>query len=195
MEQRSVASAEAPVPTELAVIQRALDEALEDERRSEALYEAVMERVGERRPFATIVHAERRHQAMLLAQYERLGLIPPDEHAFEFEVPDDFVSACVMAADAERENIAIYDRVLSQVTEAGVVAAFERLRAVSLNCHLRAFERHASGDHAGHAEGGAGGCAGAGACGGGGGCGNGAGAGGCGGGCGGGPGGGHSHGG
>lgn len=156
----------APAPSGEAAIVRALAAALEDERRSEAMYEAVIASFGDRKPFVNVVRAERRHQQMLLSEYERLGLTPPEAHAFEISVPDDFVSACAMAAEAERENIALYDSILAEVQEPGVHATFVRLRAMSENCHLPAFERHANGHQGEHGEAeNASGCGGQGACG------------------------------
>jgi hypothetical protein len=69
----------APQPDNEAVggIQQALDRAIDDERHAIAFYTAVMAKHGERRPFSNIINAERRHEAALLEQYERLGLDVP----------------------------------------------------------------------------------------------------------------------
>jgi hypothetical protein len=55
-----------------------LDEALEDERKAEATYAAVLTKFGEVRPFSNIIDAERRHSSAIERQMARLGFpIPP----------------------------------------------------------------------------------------------------------------------
>jgi rubrerythrin len=134
-------------PDEPSALQRRLDTALDDERHAIAFYRAVMGEFGERRPFSNIIHAERRHANALLAQYERLGLLPPHdrwaEHAFA--LPDSFADACDAAVVAEVRNGAIYDTLIEETEDETVKTVFERLRWASVERHLPAFRRHGSG--------------------------------------------------
>ena len=53
-------------------------DALEDERKAEATYAAVIEKFGPVRPFSNIIEAEQRHAAALERQLARLGIdVPP----------------------------------------------------------------------------------------------------------------------
>lgn len=128
-------------------IQDALDRAIDDEQHAIAFYTAVMAKHGERRPFSNIINAERRHEAALLEQYERLELEVPDnrwaEHAFE--VQDSFAEVCDASAVAEVRNGHIYDALIAECDDPAVRQVFERLRWASVERHLPAFRRHGSG--------------------------------------------------
>ena len=128
-------------------LQRMLDTALDDERHAIAFYRAVMDKFGERRPFSNIINAERRHEAALLAQYDRLGLLPPSdrwaEHAFA--LPDSFADACDASVVAEVRNGALYDEMIGAIEDETVKGVFERNRWASVERHLRAFRRHGNG--------------------------------------------------
>jgi rubrerythrin len=125
----------------------ALDTALDDERKAKAFYKAVMEKFGERRPFSNIIQAEQRHANALIAQYERLNIQVPEDRweNHTFEIPDSFQETADMSIVAEIENVAIYDRIESMVSDEQVLAVFENLRWASQERHLRAFTRHGSG--------------------------------------------------
>ena len=112
----------------------ALDIAIDDERHAIAFYEAVMAKHGERRPFANIIHAERRHEAALLAQYERLNLKPPSNRwgDHKFDVPDTFAEACDASIVAEIRNGRIYDDLLAATDDEQVRQVFENLREASV---------------------------------------------------------------
>lgn len=124
----------------------ALSMALEDERKSEAMYMAVMRVHGERKPFSNIINSERMHQNALLNQFERLGVQPPASPEFKFDIPQTFEGACQMAIDAESANAALYNTIESKVTDPSILGTFAKLRSASENCHLPAFERAKGGD-------------------------------------------------
>lgn len=127
--------------------QDAIFEALDDERRAMAFYEAVMSVHGERRPFSNIVNAEARHADALLRLCDQLGLEPPRDRWTDapFEVPARFDDACDLAAAAEIENVAMYDRLFEATDDERALRVFERLRAASQERHLPAFRRHGGG--------------------------------------------------
>lgn len=137
----------ASAPEGQPTLRRALDTALDDERRARAFYAAVMRAHGERRPFANIIRAESRHEAALLAQHERLGLTAPADrwadHAFE--VPASFAEACDASVVAEVRNADLYDELIAAVDDEQVIAVFRNLQAASRERHLPAFRRRGSG--------------------------------------------------
>ncbi len=128
-------------------LQSALAIALDDERKAKWFYHAVLNKFGKRNPFINIVNAEARHESALLQQFERLELaIPKDRReSHEFQIPETFQETCDLSVVAEIENVAIYDRIDSMVTDEEVLAVFARLRWASQERHLRAFTRHSSG--------------------------------------------------
>ena len=119
-----------------------LREALRDERRAQAFYRAVMARHGAVRPFVNIVEAEARHEDAVASLMRRRGVADTggDLGALP-EVPGTLAACCALAASLERENIAMYDRLLPRVSDAEVQRLFGGLRDASKNNHLPAFER------------------------------------------------------
>jgi rubrerythrin len=120
----------------------ALDEALDDEYRSRATYRAVLARFGDVRPFSNIVRAEQRHVEALLRIYQRYGIeAPSDPWPGRVEAPSTMHAACAAAADAERDNEAMYARLLAVVVDPHIRVVMQRLREASRDRHLPAFER------------------------------------------------------
>lgn len=120
---------------------RALKLALADERSAIALYEAALRTFGERTPFSNLVRAERTHAALVEATMERLGVpVPKDPHP-EAEAPATWEQALEEGIRAERENVALYDRLLRMDLSPEVRQTLERLLAASRDRHLPALER------------------------------------------------------
>lgn len=127
----------------IAAEQEALLSALDDEYRAEAMYEAVIQRFGEVRPFVNIIEAERRHAAMAKAEMDRL-LIPypaTNPHRGRLAAPASLLEACQQGITAERENIALYDRLLPTILDNQVRETLTALQRASRERHLPAFER------------------------------------------------------
>ncbi len=135
----------APAGAATAVNSRTADglrETLMDERRAQAFYTSVMAKHGQVRPFSNIVHAEERHAAVVETLMTRHGVaILTDAPTNLPAVPGTLPECNRLAAQLERDNIAMYDRLLLDVTEPDIRAAFENLRGASKNNHLPAFER------------------------------------------------------
>jgi rubrerythrin len=124
-------------------LKQALLEALEDERRAKATYTSVIHKFGNPRPFSNIVKAEARHESFLLELFAK----------YKFEVPENQFSGrsidvaatvsenCAKAIEGEKANIAMYDRLLTTVSESDVKDTFLYLRGASKDNHLPAFER------------------------------------------------------
>jgi rubrerythrin len=122
-----------------------LCDALEDERKAEATYGAVIDKFGPVRPFTNIIDAERRHSLAIERQMQRLGLtIPPNNWEGKASAPASLASACDMAIQAEIENIALYDRLIPGIDEPMVRQVLQNLQDASRDNHLPAFRRCAA---------------------------------------------------
>lgn len=123
-------------------LEEILRDALEDERKAEATYAAVIEKFGEVRPFINIIDAERRHSAAIERQMTRLGFAVPANHwEGKGEAPATLIEACSMAVEAEIENIALYDRLLPAIADDVVRQVLQNLQDASRDNHLPAFRR------------------------------------------------------
>lgn len=123
-------------------IRTILLDALEDERKAEATYAAVIEKFGPVRPFSNIIAAEGRHSAAIERQLLRLGFaVPADMPAGSAEPPASLASACEQAIAAEIENIALYDKLMPEITDETVRQVFQNLQNASRDNHLPAFRR------------------------------------------------------
>ena len=115
---------------------------LDDEYRSRAAYNAVLDKFGTVLPFANIVQAEQRHIDMLLSLYDRYGVeAPDDEWAGRVGAPSTVLEACRQGVQSEIDNATLYDQLFEQVDNDEVLAVMERLRDASQNNHLPAFQR------------------------------------------------------
>jgi len=123
-------------------LQRVLLDALDDERKAEATYAAVIAEFGPVRPFVNIIEAEQRHSRAIERQLERLGMpVPEDRWKGKVEAPGSLAAACESAVEAEVENIALYDRLIPQIADDAVRQVFGNLQAASRDNHLPAFRR------------------------------------------------------
>lgn len=118
-----------------------LDEAYQDELKAYIRYEAVIEQFGDIRPFANLVESERRHLDHLADLYIARGLTP----AAVFEPAPvmylSVASACQVSLEAERENVALLDRLIAETTEPDIKATLEWIREASAGRHIPALER------------------------------------------------------
>lgn len=138
---------------------QALCEALDDEYKARATYRAVIGRFGPVRPFANIVHSEQRHIDALLGLFAARGWAPPaDRWNGKITAPDSIAEACRAGVEAERENVALYNRIAAMNDDPEIGAVFDALREASAERHLPAFLRHLEGRGCGCGSGRAGGC-------------------------------------
>jgi hypothetical protein len=160
----------------------AVEEALRDELRGEAMYARVLKDHGNVRPFSNVVRAEHRHAAFLEDVLKARGLAVPEAPAGEVPTYATVKEACAAAVAFEVENVALYDRLLAKgPLPDDVKRAFDHNRFASLDHHKPAFERcagvatasgaqgggrgHGHGAARGAARSGAGGCCGGEGCG------------------------------
>lgn len=140
----AVSDLEYPVGELTDEVKAALDEAINDEYKAMSTYQAVMDKFGEKRPFAMIIGAELQHIASLTAIYQKYGLAAP-ENSWEGKAaaPATFQEACQTGVDAEIANAALYkDKLIPAVSGyTDITQVFTNLMNASETKHLPAFER------------------------------------------------------
>ncbi len=127
---------------------KALVAALEDERKAQAFYKAILARHGQQvMPFAHIVQAEGMHESALLGLMKQYNVpVPTDKYlASPPEAPATVAEAIRQSIQYEKDNVALYDRLLKSVKQEDIRAVMNNLRSASLDRHLPALERHVGG--------------------------------------------------
>jgi hypothetical protein len=135
---------EYPVGNLPAKVQKALDEAINDEYKALSTYEAVIAKFGTIRPFSMIKGAEQQHIALLKALYDKYDLVVPENTwPSKVSAPATLQEACQIGVDAEIANAALYkEDLLPAVKEyEDITVVFENLMDASKLKHLPAFDR------------------------------------------------------
>jgi hypothetical protein len=130
---------ESPTEGELA----AMNTAIQDEYRAEAVYLAVVADFGEIMPFYRVMFAEERHSEAVASLFVKRGLDVPASDQRAESVPrfDSVSAACAFGVEAEIANIDMYEELLeSAVLQADTRRVFENIQRASLENHLPAFE-------------------------------------------------------
>ncbi len=123
----------------------ALGLAINDEYKAQALYQKVISKFGDVKPFSSIVQSEGVHIAELKEVYSKYSLDVPQDDWYD-QVPefDTLADACAAGVQAEIDNVALYDGLFSKVDNQDITEVFTSLRDASLNKHLPAFQRCSS---------------------------------------------------
>jgi hypothetical protein len=139
MDAMTSAPSEDPLtPGELAGLLAALD----DEYKARAVYAQVLADFGVVRPFANIVEAEQRHIDALVRLFDRYGVdVPIDPWPGRVPRYGSLSEACRAGVDAEIDNAALYDRLLTSTTRGDVLETYRDLQRASQENHLPAFRR------------------------------------------------------
>ena len=123
-------------------LEKRLNRALMDEYHARNSYRQIIAAFGPVRPFSNIVEAEQTHINLLLPLYEKYSIpVPAEPKTAAADVPESLEQACRIAVQAEEDNIALYDELLSATDEPDVIAVFKQLQAASRDHHLPAFRR------------------------------------------------------
>jgi hypothetical protein len=119
-----------------------MESAIQDEYHAEATYDRILADLGDAWPFINIVAAERRHIEAAAGLFSNRGLDVPESEWNRNNVArfDSIVEACAAAAQAERDNVGLYDTFLQRDLPTDVRNVFTNNRAASLEAHLPAFE-------------------------------------------------------
>jgi hypothetical protein len=120
----------------------ALSLTLNDEFKAEAIYQKVLGKFGDVRPFSNIINAEQKHSDSLIQLYEKYGLTVPENDWYDKVAEYNSVQeACEAGVMAEIENIELYEELFSKVNNQDITAVFTSLRDASRDKHLPAFEK------------------------------------------------------
>ncbi len=120
----------------------AMERAIQDEYHAEATYSRILADLGNAWPFTNIVRAERRHIEAEAGLFTNRGLNVPASRWNSDNVArfDSIREACAAAAQAERDNVSLYDTFLQMDLPTDVRNVFTNNRAASQENHLPAFE-------------------------------------------------------
>jgi hypothetical protein len=136
---------EYPVGTLPEAVSQALRKAIDDEYKARASYEAIIAKVGAKRPFSMIIRAEEQHISSLKSLFDKYNVaIPADPYTpSKLSVGATVAANCQIGVDAEIANAALYrDQLLPAVTAyADITQVFTSLMDASQDKHLPAFEK------------------------------------------------------
>ena len=119
-----------------------LTEAIREEYKARATYQAAIARFGDNTPFANIAQSEDAHVAAWKREFERLGIAAPaDTFSSPAAVAGSFQLACAAGVTTERASAALFDRLERETTDAGLLVLIRQQRTDTLENHLVAFER------------------------------------------------------
>ncbi|WP_425099784.1 ferritin-like domain-containing protein [Tropicibacter sp. S64] len=138
--------------------QEAVLAALDDEYRAFAVYEAVLQKFGDVRPFSNIQKAEVTHAERLTAYAKANGIAVPENPYLGAnlpEAPDTLAEACAIGVQAEIDNAGLYTGQLLPAAQgnAALTAIFTDLMNASQQQHLPAFQRCGGGGGMGQGKG------------------------------------------
>ena len=115
--------------------------AIEDEYLAHAEYEKIIDTFGAQTPFTNIIKAEETHIARLEPLFTEYGVTKPADNAESYTaLPATLLDAMKAGVTAEINNIAMYEKFLSQDLPDDVQLVFTALKNAS-ESHLAAFER------------------------------------------------------
>jgi hypothetical protein len=117
---------------------------LQDEYHAMAIYQRVLADHGANTwPFVNIVRAEANHAAAIARLHDARSIAVPSGAWTVDNVPRfaTVAQACAAAADAEVENVRLYDRFLALDLPSDVRTVFSNNRQASQDNHLPAFQR------------------------------------------------------
>lgn len=120
----------------------ALSLTINDEYKAEAIYQKVLDKFGDVKPFSNIINAEKKHSNSLKEIYQKYDLtIPVNDWSDKVPEFDSIEEACQAGVEAEIENVALYDELFAKVDNQDIIAVFTSLRDASQDKHLPAFQR------------------------------------------------------
>ncbi len=123
-------------------LQEVLAEALNEEYKARATYQAVIDKFGQQLPFTNIVSSENTHVQQWVSLLQKFGYpVPADSFMGKVTAPATLQAACATGVAAEKEDVALYDRLMKLTTSQDVLNVMQQQRQVSQENHLPALER------------------------------------------------------
>jgi len=113
-----------------AVARQALIDATTSEFKALALYQAVVKKFGDERPFVSWIRSgPERIDENLKPLFTKYGVaMPTMPDAAKVAAPASFKDACRIAGQLEGERVAMYEKSLKTVKEVDIIAAFTEMR-------------------------------------------------------------------
>jgi len=124
-------------------VKKGVDEALADEWMAEARYDAFAAKFGA--PFPRLERAEERHADLLVQLLGSHAHAAPAKPVVEVAPVATVSEACAAALEAEKQNVALYDRLLAANPPEDAKCIYEHLRARSADRHIPSLERCRAG--------------------------------------------------
>lgn len=121
----------------------ALTLAIKDEYKAHAVYQAVIDKFGNQRPFIMIIRAEEQHISSLKALFDKYGIAVPKDETTNLPELTTLAGACSVGVTAEIENADLYKKeLLPQVAQYDdIKLVFNNLMDASLQKHLPSFQK------------------------------------------------------
>lgn len=121
----------------------ALEKAIEDEYKARALYQKVIDKYGNIRPFIMIIRAEEQHISSLKALFDKYGLSIPADNTQNLPEIISVSGACTIGVEAEIANADLYQKELLPDVKnyEDITLVFTSLMDASLKNHLPAFQK------------------------------------------------------
>jgi hypothetical protein len=114
-----------------------LGQALDEEYKARAIYQAIVDKYGNELPFVNILRSENMHVLALQRLFTANKLtIPTDNYAGKITAPATLAEAFKLAIDEEKADIVLYDNFLKTVKEPQVVLVFGNLQNASRHHQL-----------------------------------------------------------
>jgi len=140
LDQELLTSARVDINSEIPITTQILRIAVYDEFKAYETYTKIIEYFGLVQPFVNIKEAEAIHYGVLIKLMEKYGVeIPTNDWYSKIEIPNTLIECCEMGVAAEINNIAMYNNLLSHVTQDDIKNVLYQLQAASYNNHLPAF--------------------------------------------------------
>ncbi|MDQ7841461.1 MAG: hypothetical protein RDU83_10600 [bacterium] len=113
-----------------AVARQVLTDAATSEYKALAIYQAIVKKVANKKPFSSWVRCVPEYiDANLKPLFDNYGLVmPPVPDPAKVAAPASFRDACRLASKIENEKVAMYEQLLKTVKEADIVAALTVMR-------------------------------------------------------------------
>ena len=129
-------------PADVRPLEDVLTEAINEEYKARATYQSVIESLGSVVPFSNIVVSENAHVEAWKALFVSNNLsVPADTYAGNVTAPATLTTACQAGVAAETEDVALYDRLMTQTSDPAALIVMAQQRQVSQENHLPAFQR------------------------------------------------------
>lgn len=140
IDEQLLISARVDVNSEIPIRTQILRIAVYDEFKAYETYTKIIEKFGLVQPFVNIKEAEAIHYSALIQLMQKYNIeVPINNWTSKIEIPNTLIECCEMGVAGEIANIAMYNNLLSYVTDLDIKDVLFKLQAASYNNHLPAF--------------------------------------------------------